>query len=68
MKKKQGPMPTVEYNGRSYALLSRSTVVPNLQEMDSLHAAMWILRNTRSSGYSKPNPLAGMGGAIKVTA
>lgn len=63
----QGPMPKVEFEGRTYSLTSRKTVVPNLFEMSSLEVHMWLIRHTRAQGYCKPdNPLTGIGGAITV--
>ena len=68
MARQRGPMPIVEFDGKTYSLLSRKTVVPDLKNMERMKALLWILRNTRPRGYSKPNPLAGLGGAISVTA
>lgn len=67
MKTVKTPMPKVEFEGRRYSLLSRKTVVPNLQEMSRLEAGMWLNRHTRAQGYFLPeNPMTGIGGAITV--
>jgi hypothetical protein len=60
-------MPTVTYKGETYKLRSRKTEIPDLENMDSLSAFVWINKNTTAKGYSKePNPLTGMGGAISI--
>lgn len=53
--KNKGPMPRVIYDGASYALLSRRTIVPDLQSMDSLEARIWLMQNTRGKGYQIAN-------------
>ena len=52
---KRGPMPTVVFEGRVYALTSRKTFVPNLEAMNRTDALLWLIRNTRARGYSKPS-------------
>jgi hypothetical protein len=65
--KVKNPMPTVSYNGETYKLRSRKTQVPNLKNMDSTSALIWLNRNTTARGYQKvPNPLIGMGGIITI--
>ena len=63
--KAKNSMPTVEYGGEIYKLKSRNIEVPDLCNMDSLAALVWLNRNTWPRGYQKsPDPLTGMGGAI----
>jgi len=62
----RGPMPTVSYDGKTYSLKSRKTIVPDLGAMPRLAALLWICRNTRARGYSKPNPLASLGAVIVI--
>lgn len=58
-------MPTVEYDGKTYSLLRRDTVVPNLQTMDRIAALVWLTQNTKARGYQRPvNPLKGYGGTV----
>lgn len=68
MKKNVAPMPTVCFEGRTYKLRSRNTVVPDFSAMDRLSILVWINRNTTKKGYSKaPDPLIGLGNAITIT-
>jgi hypothetical protein len=67
MRKQVNPMPTVIYQGNTYKLRSRKTEVPDLEAMSEFSALIWLIKNTTARGYSKaPDPLKGMGGAIKV--
>jgi hypothetical protein len=61
MKKQTLPMPTVDFEGKTYSLRSRKTVIPDFSEMTSIQQLMWINKNTTARGYTtKTNPLAGM--------
>ena len=62
----RGPMPTVTFDGRTMKVRSRSTEIPDLAAMPRMEAIVWLLRHTYPAGYSKPNPLAGMGSVISV--
>lgn len=65
--KKINYMPTVEYRGKIYKLKSRKTAIPNLDLMDDISTALWLLRNTVAKGYSKvQNPLAGMADVLNI--
>jgi len=64
--RRKQPLPKIEWNGLLYSLKSHKTPVPDLKSMDRMSAILWLNRNTRASGYSKANPLAGLGGIIKV--
>lgn len=66
MANKRGPMPKVTYDGDTYTLRSRSAPVPDLDKMQRFDALLWICRNTYPRGYSRPNPLAGLAGAIEI--
>jgi hypothetical protein len=56
------PKPTVTYNGATYKVRSHKTQIPDLDQMDGISAAMWLIRNTYPRGYqSDPGPnLAGL--------
>lgn len=62
----RGPMPTVTWDGTTYSLRSRNVEVPDLSAMSRFAAIQWLITNTYARGYSRPNPLAGFGGAITV--
>ena len=60
--------PTVTYDGTTYKVRSRNTAIPDLAAMDRMAALIWLNENTyaRGTNHRRPNPLAGMGGAIKL--
>jgi hypothetical protein len=61
------PMPTVDYNGKTYSLLSRDTQAPDLQAMDRIAALVWLTRNTKAKGYQRAtNPLTGYAGTVST--
>lgn len=65
----KNPMPSVEYEGERYKLLSRKTPIPDFTAMTGMEVHLWLIGNTRGRGYSRTsNPLAGFGGAIVVGA
>ena len=65
--KHTNPMPTVTYNGKTYKLRSRKTIVPDLESMEGFGALVWLIQNTTRRGYSKnTNPLAGWGGTLEI--
>lgn len=68
MARQRGPMPLVEFEGRTYSLKSRKTEVPDLSAMGVFASLSWLIAHTTPRGYSRPNPLAGFGGAITVSA
>ena len=51
--KNKKTMPTVEYEGKTYSLTSRKTIIPDLYSMEALEAKLWIMQNTRPSGKRK---------------
>jgi hypothetical protein len=53
LKKQVNPMPTVTYEGKTYKLRSRKIEVPDLENMDSLSAHIWLNRNTTARGFRK---------------
>lgn len=61
-------MPSVTYNGQVYKVNSRTIEIPDLDAMPAVDAKRWLLNNTYPKGYSKSNPLAGLGGEIQVSA
>ena len=65
-RRQRGPMPTVTFDGSTYCLRSRKTVVPDLSAMTRIDALAWLCGHTTGRGYSRPNPLAGFAGAIQV--
>ncbi len=66
MPHKKGSMPIVTFENKTYSLTSRKTQIPNLTAMKRLDALLWLHRHTRARGYSRPNPLAGLGDVIKI--
>lgn len=63
----RGPMPTVTYKGKTYKLRSRKTEIPDLNAMDDIPAAMWMLRNTYPTGTNHRRPAPVLNGlAVKV--
>jgi hypothetical protein len=59
---------TVTYDGKSYKVKSDTIELPGLDSMSRTAALTWLCRHTYPRGYSRPNPLAGLGDAISVTA
>lgn len=66
MHKPRGPKRYVEWDGTFYAVRSDKIEIPDLASMNRFAALSWLINHTYARGYSKPNPLAGYGGAIKV--
>jgi len=58
---------TVTFLGATYKVRG-AVEIPNLDAMDRIGARMWLCRHTYARGYSRPNPLAGLAGAITVSA
>jgi hypothetical protein len=65
-RKTKGPKRYVTFDGCSYAVRSSKIEIPALAEMSRFSALQWLINHTYARGYSRPNPLAGFGGAIKV--
>jgi hypothetical protein len=51
------PMPTVEFEGKTYSLRSRSTAAANLPKLDKISALIWLNQNATRRGFQKPRPL-----------
>ena len=64
---KRGPKPKVEFDGQIYSCRCWNVEIPDLSTMSRFAALQWICRETVPTGYSKPNPLAGLGGIISVS-
>jgi len=62
----KGPKRYVEWDGSFYAVRSNKIGIPDLKAMSRFAALQWLINHTHPRGYSRPNPLAGFGGAIKV--
>ena len=60
------PARTVEWRGSVYKVRGK-VEVPDLSKMERFSALMWLNTHTYARGYSRPNPLAGFGGAIQVS-
>jgi len=59
--------PRVTFDGKTYVVRSRTLEIPDFASMDRIAVLQWLSRNTYATGYSKaPNPLTGIGGAIKL--
>lgn len=65
-KSNRGPKRYVEWDGTAYAVRSSKIEIPDLAAMSRFSALQWLITHTYPRGYSRPNPLAGFGGAIKV--
>lgn len=63
---RRGPKPIVEFEDRCYSARSYKVEIPDLAAMKRIDALLWLCQNTYPTGYSRPNPLAGFGGAISV--
>jgi hypothetical protein len=64
------PKPRVTFDDRTYTVRSRKTEIPDFAAMDRTAVLIWLNQNTYATGRgsrTKPNPLAGMGDAIRVT-
>lgn len=70
------PKREVEWDGRVYKVRSDKVEIPDLAAAEALpsghaerfRALTWLIANTYPTGTSRPNPLAGMGSILKVTA
>lgn len=60
------PKREVEWDGRYYKVRSDKIEIPDLKSISRFAALTWLCRETYPTGYSRPNPLAGFGGAIAV--
>lgn len=67
-KRARGPKRYVNFDGRSYAVRSDKIVIPELEAMTRFAALSWLINHTYATGYARPNPLAGLGGAVKIAA
>lgn len=56
----------VEWDGRYYKVRSDKIEIPDLKAISRFQALTWLCRETYPRGYSRPNPLAGLGGVISV--
>lgn len=61
------PKRTVTYDGQTYKVKSDKIEIPDLDTLPRLEALQWLCQHTYPRGYSKPNPLAGLGDAISLT-
>ncbi len=64
--KRRGPKPQIEFDGQCYSVRGYKAEIPDLRAMPRFDALRWLISNTTPRGYSKPNPLAGIGGAITL--
>ena len=56
----------VTYDGSTYKVRSDTIVIPDFTQMQRFEALQWMCRHTYGRGYSKPNPLQGIGSAIRL--
>jgi len=59
------PARTVTYGDSTYKVKGK-VEIPDLTKMERMDALIWLNRNTHARGYSKANPLAGIGGVISL--
>lgn len=64
--RRRRPKRDVVWDGRTYKVRSDKIEIPDLAALPRFEALLWLVANTYATGYSKPNPLAGLGGAINV--
>lgn len=59
---------TVEWEDRTYKIRSDKVDIPDLTQMSRIAALSWLCKESYARGHStkRPNPLAGLGGAITV--
>jgi len=60
---------TVSYDDRTYKVRSDTIEIPNFARMTRMGALVWLNQNTYATGSgtrTKPNPLAGLGDAIRL--
>jgi hypothetical protein len=56
----------VSYDGSTYKVRSNKIIIPDFSQMERTAILLWMMRHTYARGYSKPNPLNGLGGAIQI--
>lgn len=59
---------SVTYDGKTYKVKSDKIEIPDFTTMSRTAALTWMCQHTYARGYSKPNPLAGLGDVISFTA
>ena len=57
----------VSYDGVTYKVRSDKVVIPDFTQMERFAILIWLNSHTYPRGYSKPNPLCGLGGVVKIT-
>ncbi len=60
----------VTFDGRSWTVRSDQVEIPDLQAMSRMDALFWLNQHTYATGNgirTTPNPLQGIGSAIKVS-
>lgn len=56
----------VEWGGEVFKVRSDKIAVPDFSAMSRFDALIWLNTHTYARGYSRGNPLAGLGGAISI--
>jgi hypothetical protein len=56
----------VEWEGNCYKVKSDKIEIPDFSKMERFSVLQWMCKYTYPRGHSKPNPLAGFGGAISI--
>jgi hypothetical protein len=58
----------VDFEGRTYKVRSDKVEIPDLTKISRIAALTWLCQETYPRGHStkRPNPLAGLGGAITI--
>lgn len=62
----RNPKREVCWDGRYYKVRSNKVEIPDLGAINHFTALLWLNQHTYARGYSRPNPLAGFGGAISI--
>lgn len=60
------PKREVSYGGNTYKVRSDTVQIPDFEQMERIAVLQWLCHYTYARGYSKPNPLQGLGGAITM--
>lgn len=59
----------VEYDGKTYKVRKDNIEIPDFDSMGRMAVLVWLNQETYASGVgtrSQPNPLAGLGDAIRL--
>lgn len=61
------PKREVVYDGKAYKVRSDTIALPDFAQIERMEALVWLCRHTYARGYSKADPIAGIGGAVQIS-